>query len=55
MVKFFGNKYVSKYQDYFKLPWYESDLMTYYDHLNYQDMAKNSDDYFKNKKLLISI
>ena len=53
MSKFFGPKYAPKHQeDYFKLPYYERDLMSYYDHLKYQEMTENSDDYFKNKQVV---
>ena len=42
MSKCFDGKYVTKYhKDYIKLPWYEKDLMTYYDYLKYKDMSGN--------------
>lgn len=42
MSKCFDGKYVPKYhKDYIKLPWYEKDLMTYYDDLKYKDMSDN--------------
>ena len=49
MSKLFDGKYVSKYQEnYFKLPWYERDLMNYFDYLEYKDMSDEPDRYFKN-------
>ena len=40
MSKYFAGSYVLKYQeDYFKLPWYERDMMTYIDWSKYKDMA----------------
>ena len=48
--KCFGLKYVPKFQeDYFKLPWYERDLMSYYNHLKYQEIIQNPNNYFRNK------
>lgn len=45
--KFLGHQYIPKYEkDYFDLPWYERDLMSYIDHLKYKEMPKevqNSD------------
>ena len=36
-----GNKYVPEYAgDYFSKPWYERDLMGYFDNLPYQEMSK---------------
>ena len=53
MAKFLGSSYVPKYQkNYFDLPWYERDVMNYYDHLKYQEMTKDNDYYFKNKKVV---
>ena len=50
MSKILGYTYVPQHQeDYFKLPWYERDLMTYIDHLKYREMADDPDYYFKNK------
>ena len=48
--KFFDLKYLPKFQeDYFKLPWYKRDLMSYYNHLKYQEMIEDPNNYFKNK------
>ena len=53
MAKFFGPKYVPKFKEgYNKLPWYERDLMTYYDHLKYQEVIEDPNNYFKNKVLV---
>ena len=53
MAKFFGPKYVPKYQeDYFKLPGHECDLMRYFDHLDYKDMSDKPNFYFKNKEAI---
>ena len=52
MAKFLGSSYVLQYRkNYFDLPWYERDLMSYYDHLKYQEMEKDTNYYFKNKKV----
>ena len=46
-----GNKYVPEYaRDYFSKPWYERDLMGYFDHLAYQEMSKQPTEYFKKKR-----
>ena len=46
-----GNKHVPNYLgDYFSLPWYENDLMRYYNYLEYQEMEKEPTEYFKKKK-----
>ena len=48
-----GNKYVANYSgDYFSLPWYEKDLMRYYNYLEYQEMGKEPTEYFKKKKII---
>ena len=53
MSKIFAGSYVSKYQeDYFKLPWYERDLISYIDHLKYKDMSDDLDSYFKNAQVV---
>ena len=45
--KLFAGKYIPRFQtDYFKLQWFERNLMTYFDHLKYQECAKNPDDCF---------
>lgn len=52
MSKYFAGSYVPKYQeDYFKLPWYERDMMTYIDWSEYKDMANNPDFYMKMQRL----
>lgn len=51
--KVLGAKYVPEYaKNYFDLPWYEEDLMHYYDYLDYKDMADNPNHHFKNKKVI---
>ena len=51
--KVLGTKYVPEYAgDYFSKPWYEQDLMGYFDYLGYQDMSKEPTEYFKNEKLV---
>ena len=41
-------KYIPPYQkDYFSQPWFERDLMTYIDHLKYQECVRNPDNYFE--------
>ena len=53
MAKFLGPSYIPKYhKNYFDLPRYERDLMTYYNDLKYQEMAGDFDYYFKNKKVV---
>lgn len=53
MSTFWGQKYVPKYQeDYFKLPWYEHDLIKYFDYLDYKDMSDDPNAYFKNKEVI---
>ena len=59
MAKFLGHKYIPKYEkDYFDLPWYERNLMSYIDHLKYKEMPDNPNTFYfiiKLKKLLILI
>ena len=51
--KFLGSKYIPKYaENYINLPWYERDLMQYFDYLDYKDMSDNPDYYFKHKKMI---
>ena len=51
--EFLGNKYVPKYAgDYFSKPWYERDLMGYFDYLYYQEMSKQPTKYFEQKKVI---
>lgn len=53
MAKFFGPQQVPGYQkDYDSLPWYERNLMRYYDHLKYKKMSDDPDFYFKNKEVI---
>lgn len=40
MAKFFSQGYVPKYVDYDKLPRYEGDLVSYYDHLKHKRYDK---------------
>ena len=48
-----GNSYVPIFaKDYHKLPWYERDLMAYFDHLDYKEMSHNSTKYFHGKKVI---
>ena len=51
--KYFKCSYTPKYQqDYFKLPWYERELMTYFNCLDYNDMADVPDHYLNNIKVV---
>ena len=53
MSKIVANKYVPTYQeDYYKLPWYERDMMSYIDYLKYKDMHDDPDSYFKNVRMV---
>lgn len=53
MSKLFESKYVPKNQeDYFKLPWYERDLINYFNHLKYKDVSDNPDSYFENVQVV---
>ena len=48
-----GPKYVPNYQqNYSDLPWYERDLIQYFDYLDYIDTADNPGSYFKNKRVI---
>ena len=48
-----GSKYVPQYSgDYFSKPWYERDLMHYFDYVDYQEMCKHQTNYFKDKKII---
>ena len=51
--KFFSHKYVPEYaEDYFKLPWHERDLMSYFDNLKFKEMPDQPDYHFRNKKVV---
>ena len=51
--KIYAVKYIPRYQEnYFELPWFDRDLMTYVDHLRYQEYAKDSNDYFDRAKIV---
>ena len=51
--QFLGAKYVPEFSgNYLDKPWYERDLMDYFDHLDYLDKSKNPDKYFENKKVV---
>ena len=51
--KYFKCSYAPKYQqDYFKLPWYERELMTYFNCLDYNDIADDPDHYLNNIKVV---
>ena len=52
MAKFFSQGYVPKYVDYDKLPWYEEDLVSYYDRLKHKDMTDDPHYYYKNVKVI---
>ena len=50
-MSYLAPKYTPKFaEDYNKLPWYERDLMHYYDWLYYKDMKENPDISKKKKK-----
>ena len=52
MNKIVANKYVPTYQeDYFKLPFYERDMISYIDHVNYKTMRDDPDQYFDDVKV----
>ena len=38
--------------DYNNLKWYHKDLNTYFDYLNYKEMAENTTNYFHDKHVL---
>lgn len=51
--EFLGNKYVSEYAgNFFSKPWYERDLMGYFDYFDYQDMSKQPIKYFEKKRVI---
>ena len=53
MSKIVANKYVPTYQeDYYNLPWYERDMMSYIDYLKCKDMHDDPDSYFKNVRVV---
>lgn len=48
-----GTKYVHEFcGDYFDKPWYERNLIGYFDDLDYKDMWKDPSKYFENKKIV---
>ena len=48
-----GNSYVPPFPpDYNKFPWYERDLVAYFNYLDYKEMADNPTKYFKDKQLV---
>ena len=52
-TKIFGDKCVPAYaEDYYSLPWYERDFMTYYNYLKYKEMSDDPDCYFNLSTLL---
>ena len=51
--EYLGNKYVPEYAgNYFSKPWYERDLMGYFDYLDYQEMSNQPTKYFEQKKVI---
>ena len=50
--KIVANKYVPTYQDYYKLPWYERNMMSYIDCIKYRTMRDDPDHYFDNIKVV---
>lgn len=51
--KIVANNYVPTYhEDYSKRPWYESDMMSFIDHIKYRSMRDNPDSYFNNVKVV---
>ena len=53
MNKIYAVKYIPRYQEnYFELPWFKGDLMTYVDHLKYQECVKDPNDYFDGEKIV---
>ena len=50
--KIVANKYVPTYQDYYKLPWYERNMMSYIDCIKYRTMRDDPDQYFDNIKVV---
>ena len=50
---FLGKSYIPTFaKDYHKLPWYERDLMAYFDHLDYKQMSDNATKYFHDKQAI---
>ena len=50
---FLGKSYIPTFAvDYHKLPWYERDLMAYFDHLDYKQMSDNATKYFHDKQAI---
>ena len=48
-----GPSYVPPYQaDYYKLPWYQWDFITYINDFKYKEMTRDPDNYFKNKQVI---
>ena len=49
----YGTKCVPEFRgDYFDKPWYERDLIGYFDYLDYRNMLKNPMEYFQKKKVI---
>ena len=47
-----GNSYVRIYAgDYNNLKWYDEALNTYFDYLNYKEMAENTRNYFHDEHI----
>ena len=45
--KIYATKYIPRYQEnYFELPWFERDFMTYVNQLKYQDYVKDLNQLF---------
>ena len=52
-LTFSSSSYVPKYsENYFNLPSYKRDMMTYYDYLKYKEMSDNPENYFSKKKVV---
>ena len=50
---FLGKSYIPTFAvDYHKLPWYERDLMAYFDHLDYKQTSDNATKYFHDKQAI---
>ena len=51
--EYLGNKYVPEYAgNYFSKPWYERDLMGYFDYLDYREMSNQPKKYFEQKQVI---
>ena len=51
-----GTKYVPGYcANYFDKPWYEKNLMGYFDYLDYTDMSRDPAKYFEKKDINFDI